>query len=177
MKEIVENTGLSKGAFYHYFESKEQLFLEVLDYFFQGMVRNYENYSKDSLQQFYNDYIYETIRLTNNYLKKFNDPKTEASTTLNYFSLIFDALKLFPAFRDKVTDGFNKEIEQWAKAVERARSQGEVKSKMSDKEIGETFLYLSDGVMMHMIMRDMDIDDTVQLFKNLWDKFYAEIRA
>ena len=29
MKEIVDKTGLSKGAFYHYFESKEQLFLEV----------------------------------------------------------------------------------------------------------------------------------------------------
>ena len=30
MKEIVKETGLSKGAFYHYFESKEQLFLELL---------------------------------------------------------------------------------------------------------------------------------------------------
>ncbi len=34
MKEIVEETGLSKGAFYHYFESKEKLFYEIIDYFF-----------------------------------------------------------------------------------------------------------------------------------------------
>lgn len=177
MKEIVEKTGLSKGAFYHYFESKEQLFVEVLNYFFHGMERKYESYSKESFQQFYNDYINETIELTNNYLEKFNDSETEVSITLNYFSLMFDAFKLFPDFRAKVVEGFNKEIEQWAKAVERARGKGEIKSRMTDKEIGETFMYLSDGVGMHMIMRGMDVQKIVQPFKDLWDKFYAEIKA
>ena len=31
MKEIVEKTGMSKGAIYHYFDSKENLFLEVIN--------------------------------------------------------------------------------------------------------------------------------------------------
>lgn len=177
MKEIVKNTGLSKGAFYHYFKSKEHLFLEVLEYFFNGMVRNYESYSKESFQQFYNDYINETISLTNKYLEKFNDSETESSITLNYFSLMFDGLKLFPDFSDKVVDGFNKEIEQLAKAVERARSKGEIKSQMTDKEIGKIFMYLSDGIGMHMIMRGMDIHNIVKPIKNLWDKFYAELKA
>ena len=35
IKEIVEITGLSKGAFYHYFQSKEQLFEEVMEHFFK----------------------------------------------------------------------------------------------------------------------------------------------
>jgi AcrR family transcriptional regulator len=30
MKEIVEKTGMSKGAFYHYFPSKEDLFIEII---------------------------------------------------------------------------------------------------------------------------------------------------
>jgi len=30
MREIVEKTALSKGAFYHYFSSKEQLFKEIV---------------------------------------------------------------------------------------------------------------------------------------------------
>ena len=38
MKEIVKQTGLSKGAFYHYFESKEQLFQEVLDFFLNNVM-------------------------------------------------------------------------------------------------------------------------------------------
>ncbi|MDR2424627.1 MAG: TetR/AcrR family transcriptional regulator, partial [Prevotellaceae bacterium] len=31
LKEIIRETGLSNGAFYHHFESKEQLFKEVID--------------------------------------------------------------------------------------------------------------------------------------------------
>jgi AcrR family transcriptional regulator len=36
MKEIVNATRLSKGAFYHYFESKEKVFKEVVRHFMRG---------------------------------------------------------------------------------------------------------------------------------------------
>jgi AcrR family transcriptional regulator len=177
MKEIVKETGLSKGAFYHYFESKEQLFLEVLDYFFRQISRNYENYSKESLYQFYHDYINETISLTNEYLAKFEKELSKAVINVNYFSLIFDALKLFPKFRERLIVEYNQEINYWTQAVERARNKGEIKSKMTDEEIGELFMYLSDGVGMHMIMRGEAIENIVKIVKNLWDKFYEEIKS
>jgi AcrR family transcriptional regulator len=177
MNEIVKETGLSKGAFYHYFGSKEQLFLEVLDYFFKQISRNYENYSKESLYQFYHDYINETISLTNEYLAKFEKELSKAVINVNYFSLIFDALKLFPKFRERLIVAYNQEISYWTQAVERARNKGEIKSKMTDEEIGELFMYLSDGVGMHMIMRGEAIENIVKVFKNLWDKFYEEIKS
>ncbi len=181
MNEIVKETGLSKGAFYHYFTSKEQLFLEVLEDFFKRVSRNYENYSKESLYRFYNDYIDDTIRLSKKYMENFDknsgNELTESSITINYFSLIFDALKLFPGFRDKVVDGFNTEINYWTKAIEQARKKGEIKAKMSDKEIAEIFMYLSDGVGMHMIFRGADIENMVKPFQNLWNKFYNQIKT
>lgn len=177
MKEIVEKTGLSKGAFYHYFDSKEQLFLEVLEYFFQSVSRNCESYSKESFYQYYNDYIRETITLTKKYLDKFEKDLNEVSLTMNYFSLIFDALKLYPEFREKVIDGFNQEINYWIKAIERARESGEISTTMTDKEIAEIYMYLSDGVGMHMIMRGADIEDMVKPFHILWDRLYEQIKA
>ena len=177
MKEIVEKTGLSKGAFYYYFESKEQLFLEVLKYLFQSMTRNYESYSKESFYQFYHDYINETISLTKKYLANFNSELKEMSIPMNYFSLVFDALKLIPEFREKVFAEFNIEIGYWTKAVSRARSNGEISSAMTDKEIGELFIYLSDGVGMHMIMRGETTENMVKPFRNLWDKLYEQMKA
>ena len=38
MKEIVQKTGLSKGAFYHYFSSKEELFNEIIHTFYLKMM-------------------------------------------------------------------------------------------------------------------------------------------
>ena len=176
MKEIVEKTGLSKGAFYHYFDSKEQLFLEVLDYFFQSVTRNYENYSKESFYQYYNDYIKDTISLTLKYLDKFENELSEISITMNYFSLIFDALKLYPEFREKLIEGFNQEINYWIKAIERARASGEIRTMMTDKEIAEIFMYLSDGVGMHMMMRGVDIENMVKPFHILWDRLYEQMK-
>src|ERR1700757_27567 len=58
MKEIVEQTGLSKGAFYHYFTSKEQVFEEVLNHFFADFMQlNFESFSHNSLAAFCDDYI------------------------------------------------------------------------------------------------------------------------
>ncbi|MFA5419819.1 MAG: TetR/AcrR family transcriptional regulator [Bacteroidales bacterium] len=177
MKEIVKETGLSKGAFYHYFKSKEQLFLEVLNYFFSHVSRDYKNYSKESLNEFYHDYANETINLTKKYLAKFEDELNEVTITMNYFSLVFDALKLFPEFRERIISEFNDEIGYWTEAVERARRNGEISSPMSDKEIAEIFMYLSDGVGMHMIMRGETIENMVKPFENLWNKFYEQIKV
>ncbi len=177
MKEIVEMTGLSKGAFYHYFESKEQLFLEVLEYFLQAVSRSYGNYSKESFYKFYNDYLDETIKLTRNYMNKFKTGLSENSFTMNYFSIIFDALKLFPEFRKKVIHDFNKEIRHWTEAIKRARAKGEINSPMTDKEIGEIFMYLSDGLGMHMIMRGENMENMVKPVRHLWTKFYEQIKV
>ncbi|HEX3007568.1 MAG TPA: TetR/AcrR family transcriptional regulator [Bacteroidales bacterium] len=177
MKDIVDKTGLSKGAFYHYFESKEQLFLEVLEYFFQFISRDYDSYSKESFYQFYNDYANDTLFQSRKYLEKFNQSQNEGSGTMNYFLMMFDALKLLPEFRERAIEGFNRELEYWTKAAERGRISGEIKSNMTDREIGETFMYLSDGVGMHMILRGVSIENMVKPFKQLWDKLYEEIKA
>ena len=112
MKEIVEKTGLSKGAFYHYFESKEQLFLEVLDFFFTSvMTHAYDTYSRESFYKFYHDYANEVKTYCIYYLEKFKGDESENELAMNYFTLAFDAIKLFPEFKEKMLIGLKKEME------------------------------------------------------------------
>lgn len=178
MKEIVEKTGLSKGALYHYFESKEQLFIEVLDFFFTCvMIHSYENYTKDSFYKFYHDYTDEIKTFSKNYVPIFKGDESEAVFTLNYFTLAFDALKLFPEFRDKMMVEQKKELKIWMEVIENARNKGEIKSSMTDEEIAKTFLYLSDGVAMHVILEGVGIEEMIAPFLSLWDKLYEQIKA
>jgi AcrR family transcriptional regulator len=177
MKEIVDRTGLSKGAFYHYFTSKEHLFQEVLDYFFQSISHNYESYSKESFRQYYKDYITDTIELSRQYLQRFSQEMNEISLTMNYFTLIFDALKLFPDFREKIVLGFQVELDHWEAAVRRSRQSGEIRSSLSDREIAEIFMYLSDGIGMHMIMRGEDIENMMKPIQILWDTLYDQMKV
>jgi TetR/AcrR family transcriptional regulator, transcriptional repressor for nem operon len=178
MKEIVEKTGLSKGAFYHYFESKEQLFMEVLDFFFSSvMTHTYDKYSKVSFYDFYHDYANEVKSFGKEYFSKFKDGENEGDFNMNYFSLAFDALKLFPEFRAKMQDDLKQELEIWMAIIKKARNNGEIKSSMTDEQIAQTFIYLSDGIGMHLIMRGTPIEEMVDPFLILWDKLYEQMKA
>ena len=186
MKEIVEKTGLSKGAFYHYFESKEQLLLEVLDFFFTVvMVHHYDEYSRESFYKFYHDYAngaktigekyFETIG--EKYFEKFQEIESESEFNMNYFSLAFDALKLFPEFRGKMILGLKNELKIWAEVIKNAREKGEIKTSMTDEELAQTFIYLSDGIFLHMIVGGSKIDEIISPSLVLWDKLYEQIKA
>jgi TetR/AcrR family transcriptional regulator, transcriptional repressor for nem operon len=178
MKEIVEETGLSKGAFYHYFKSKEQLFLEVLDYFFTCVMRHaYESYSRESFYAFYHDYANEIRKYSQLYVDKFPANSDEGAFTMNYFTLAFDALKLFPEFKERMKESLEMELGIWTSIIKKAREDGEIKTMMTDEELAQTFIYLSDGVAMHMTMQNARIGEVIDPFLNLWDKLYAQIKA
>ncbi len=58
LKEIVDAVGLTKGAFYHYFTGKEQLFRQIVQIFLlEGGDKVYEGWSKDNLKQFMVSYL------------------------------------------------------------------------------------------------------------------------
>ncbi|MDR3704295.1 MAG: TetR/AcrR family transcriptional regulator [Paludibacteraceae bacterium] len=175
MKEIVEETGLSKGAFYHYFQSKEQLFLEVLEFFFTDVMKHaYDRYSKESFYKFYHDYADEMSSFFVNYFEKFKVDESESEFKMNYFSLTFDALKLFPEFRGKMVVGFQQELETWKTSIKNARDRGEIKSPMSDEQVAQLFICLGDGIALHNIILGSNIE---KLDLSLWDKLYEQIKV
>jgi len=178
MKEIVEKTGLSKGAFYHYFISKEQLFLEALDYFFTNVMTHiYENYSKESFYKFYHDYANEVKAYCNRFVTIFKEEENDGKFGMNYFTLAFDALKLFPEFKDKMILEQEKELKTWIDVVSSARTNGEIKSSLTDEEIAQIFLFVGDGVSMHMIMEGIKIEEMINPILTFWDKLYETMKA
>jgi AcrR family transcriptional regulator len=174
MQEIIEKTGMSKGAFYHYFESKEQLLREVINQFSSVLIKDYSKLSKASLYQFYHDYINFADDRIYSLLQYRND--TENGFNLNYYILIFDAMRIFPDFRTKMVEASEVEQKAWEEIVHLARDKGEIRSSMTDQQIANIFIYTSDGVGMHNIIKD-----TIGNIKNTllvsWDSFYNSLKA
>jgi TetR/AcrR family transcriptional repressor of nem operon len=176
MKEIVEKTGLSKGAFYHYFESKEKLFFEIFNYFFSTAVNiDYYQYSKESLYRFYHD----CLNVKDEFRIEFQDIKGkpgESYFDMNFFFLIFDGLKLFPEFRKRMEEFQEKELKAWTDTIKRARKNGEIKSVMSDQHIAMIFIHTSDGVAMNLVLNG-NLENFKKELKLLWDEFYESLKA
>ncbi len=178
LKEIIKETGLSNGALYHHFENKEQLFLETIKYFFQTITRNYDTYSKDSLYQFYNDFIDDGIEMLQNFiLKAYGKNADENYVTINYFSLVFDLLKISPDFRDKLIKLHSEELTKWTKIVKIAREKGEIETQMTDETVGKIFMYLSDGTGIQQILRGYDVKGMLSPFREIADNFYNQIKT
>ncbi len=178
LKEIVETTGLSKGAFYHYFNTKETLFLEVIDKFFTRMlVFDYGSYSKESLYSFYHDHIADLEKV----MLKLSDSKTgmdeESIPDFNYLYPLFDALRMIPEYRKKIQEARQYELEQWTRAVERAFESGEIKSSMTGEQLAKMFIFSGNGISLDTIMNRGQITEITGSFITLWDAFYESLKA
>jgi AcrR family transcriptional regulator len=178
MKEIVEHTGLSKGAFYHYFSSKEQVFEEVMDHFFAAnMKQSFDTYSYDSLKAFCQDYIKDAISKIRAFKSMRSDK--EDGFTANHYFLIFDAMKMLPSYKQKLLDHYLYELKNWKKIVHIAKKNGEIKTTMTDEQVAKLFIYISDGFGMHLIMSDSI--GQVEKFKiellGLWNGIYDMLKG
>lgn len=175
MKEIVEKTGMSKGAFYHYFESKEQFFLEMVNHFISELSVDCSKFKKDSLYQFYHDYI---KCMNDNMIYSFSHEQNaiDSSFKMNYYGLIFDAIKLFPSFRERINENLQSELKVWKEIISIARYNGEINSSISDEEVANMFIFTGDGVALNSIMKDIT-EGTPNTLLIVWDGLYKGLKA
>jgi len=106
ISDLVKNTGVSKGAFYHYFPNKETLYNAVIDTFFLSYFKNidwsnFENLSFNELETEIKSFYIKFVNEINN---------LSQSGLANYFIMFFEASKHHPEFI-KVTQDFYSKLE------------------------------------------------------------------
>lgn len=172
MKDIVEETGLSKGAFYHYFESKEALFLETLNYIFDVFRIPYDTFSKSVLREFYTAYLeYMTLQYSQFYKRMVGSETAE----MNYLVVMFDAVRMTPTVRELMQKSFRDEFSAWVTVVAAARKSGEIKSVMTDDQIAKLFINTNDGIGAKLLLEGKMKKFSAEL-KELWDGLYGELK-
>jgi TetR/AcrR family transcriptional repressor of nem operon len=152
MSELVKESGLSKGAFYYYFSSKEQLFEEVINHFYGNLMQvDYSQYAHDSLLAFYCDYLAGFKQRINRHKEL---APGESSLRANHYQLIFDALKRLPAFREMRAQRQEQELAEWSIMVRQARASSEIRTSLSDTQVAKLFIYLSDGIAIKFMLQN-----------------------
>lgn len=175
MKEIVDKTGFSKGAFYHYFSSKEQVFAEVIRHFFQEtMTLDHSKLPQDSLKEFYTAILNKTEQ-DKTTIEQSVSADTQSPFNNNFYYLIFDAMRLLPDFKAQQLASQKAELSAWKKIIKTARKNKEIDSRMTDEQLAKLFIYLGDGVTINFII------GAFQKRKNelrpLWNALYDSLKA
>jgi TetR/AcrR family transcriptional repressor of nem operon len=170
MSELVKASGLSKGAFYHYFSSKEQLFEEVINHFYGSQMQvDYTGYAHDTLQAFYHDYLAGIKQRLDHH-----PAIVEGTLPVNQYQLVFDALKRLPAFREMRVRRQGLELAEWTAMVRQARATGEIRTNLSDTQVAKLFVYLSDGVAVRLLLQNQTEELLLEMtsaFATLYQQF------
>lgn len=109
MQQLVEASKMSKGAFYHYFKSKSDLYNQVINEYFLTFYKqvDWEMYEEmrlslkqieTEMQKFYLNFVPEILSLTEKGLSK-------------YYIMYFEAYDLLPEFKQEVQK-FYKNLEK-----------------------------------------------------------------
>jgi AcrR family transcriptional regulator len=168
MKEIVDATGLSKGAFYHYFESKEKIFEEVVKHFYNHfLISDYSNFPKTSLKVFYEHYI-----------KVLSSPDEFDNVEFDTNILIFlsEASKKIPAFSEIHAAQREKERRAWAEIIETAKKNKEIQTSIPNEDLAIMFLLLSDATVMDTVTQKQG-HDALKAMKKNWDHLYNLLKT
>lgn len=176
MKEIVEKTGLSKGAFYHYFKSKEVLFFEVIDsFYFNSLTIDFTKFRNDTIKNFYTDYALHTQKNFKELINYLSPADAFANININFITILFDAINIFPGFREKLMKALSDELIAWTAIVKTTRRKGELTSPMTDEQIARMFIYSNDGIALRLLLEGR-LDSIYDEMITLWDNFYEEVK-
>ncbi|GHV20010.1 hypothetical protein FACS1894174_01030 [Bacteroidia bacterium] len=169
LRDIVKEVGLTKGAFYHYYTSKDQVFEEAVKYFYNHvMIGNYHDFPKSSLKEFYEYYL--------NTLEE-PDDFDDIGTDMNLFIFLSDANKRLPAFSEIQAAQRKKELWAWTEIMETAKRSKEIKTNIPNEELAAMFLNINDGVAMNKIISRKNEDDIMQEMKTDWDNLYNLLKT
>jgi len=175
MKELVSESGVSKGAFYHYFESKEQLFQEVLDTYYlqmQGPLLN--DHGAESLYDFIQVLSRRLDQMVQYLRENFSDGQEKIS--FNYLLMPFDAMNIIPEFKTGVESNFKQEISVWTQVIDEAKTRGEIRREEDSEALAKAFVFVNDGAGLRTILQGREQEAAEEVRKN-WMLLYQLIKT
>lgn len=169
MSELVKESGLSKGAFYHYFDSKETLYNQSMEMFIEHYLNDFsmafdeELSLRENLKKLYGSCSPVTDQM--------NTSTQEAAETLSNYLIFLQSLMRKEEFRHKMEDynkNFTREFADW---IAKSQKRGEIKDNLDPVLLARHFTSLMKGIgVLHTFV---DNSEPVQVtFANIIDQFF-----
>ncbi len=172
INKISEATKLTKGAIYHHYASKEDIFKAVVDKY---MIENKVEvpYEHTSLY----DFIQHTINDAQNKISAelaLNADKQNVKP-LHFISLTIDALQYYPGFAEIGQKFYQNTINKWKSVLDEAIKNGEIRNDIDTEIISMNFLNISTGIVGNMLMSG-SIEFAFEKFKKQMEELYKILK-
>lgn len=152
--DIQKETGMARGLLYHYFGSKEQLFVEVTTkYFLEMFSVDIERVKDYNVEQMI-DYVIEMYKTI---LSRGFDcfAKEEAAISIvGYDFLFYRVIQENEVFAKQYRYFRDCELAAWKIVLENTLAEGTLREDISLQQCALYFTYFMDGVWMNVVNRN-----------------------
>lgn len=154
ISEISAAIGFTKGALYHHFINKEELYKAVIDKYVE-FAETEGDLEKISLNEL-NEHIISNVRKTMD--KMFS--KNSKFVPINYLTLIANAFKHYPGFAASKEKYFNSEINKIKQVLDNCIKRGEIRNDINTLAIATTFFSTTIGLAGNML-QNFSIEESI----------------
>lgn len=166
-------TGMTKGAFYHYFKSKEELFIEVIDnYYLTCLILSIEGSSHGTPLKVAIERQIDQIRLRIEEIKEITNKEV---LDPHLFLLFIEAKAYYPNFMEKVRDREVKYQNNWEDIIKSAKEKNEINSNIDTTILAINIAALA-GSIFKSILKEQSVDRSLFLLKMQYEQIYSLIK-
>ena len=172
--DITRAAGMTKGALYHHFTSKEQLFEDVAHTLVGSSHSDFSALPGDSLRGFYTALVAQ-LRARDEAAQEARRPDAR-DQGINVYNLLWDAVRLLPGFRGAMEASNTREHLAWAGAVRAAIGRGELRAGLDADRIARIFTAVPDGVSITAMLKGGPASVHAEVLE-LWETLYQSLKA
>jgi TetR/AcrR family transcriptional regulator, transcriptional repressor for nem operon len=169
ISDISQAIGLTKGALYHHFVNKEDLFKAVIDKYLKIIVLSdiKQDITCAECIQAIIDYVSQVVNTTCIGNQPFEP--------INYLSLLIDALRHYPGFAEKHGHFFNETIDNLKTILDQAVKSGEIRDDIDTAAAAQHLFSLSAGIAGNLFMSNSP-SNAIQSFKFQMIEYYKLLK-
>jgi AcrR family transcriptional regulator len=174
IQDITRAAGMTKGALYHLFTGKEQLFEEVARTLVGSSHSDFSALPGDTLRGFYTALV-EQFRARDAAAQEAQRPDAR-DQGINVYNLLWDAVRLLPGFRAAMEASNTLEHLAWTGAVQAAIERGELRGGLDADRIARIFTAVPDGVSITAMLKGAPASVHGEVLE-LWETLYQSLKA
>lgn len=175
MSMIVKETGMSKGALYHYFKNKQELFIETVDSIYLSVIPFKEemlvnpDVSFYDYMQMYIDKVKSISRVIYNYLGN-------QVLCMGNLRLMLDVANYAPELKVKIEETKYNELAFFKEIIKIGISKGEIRADLDGELLAFQFQSIQQGIITNSIFTDtmnllhVNLERVLNQFYNLIKK-------
>jgi AcrR family transcriptional regulator len=175
MSELEKATGLTKGAFYHYFKSKEEIFTEILNSVFLRQSADMSELDQcKTLREFIDVYL-NILQQSIHSIEVVMGKNAGAKADPMLLPLMIEAKNYHANFDEKLLQLHQRKSNSWERIIVKAKEIGEIRSDVDASILAENFLAMGYGMMKSMFF-NYSVNETFSLVKLQHEQLYRLLR-